>query len=260
MKRVFYIIFGVTAITGILSLIGLRAVQKEIVTPVNSPSPTSIEQPQSPMLTVDDNGHTIAYVIQLSPPKNVSLYSNLDTATASSLAREKHSCRSLVNAGFYTKEMTHLGRFSGTDGEYSGAIESTLLDGFLSIDSTYRARIGFDEPNAGNQIVLQSGPIIRQNGSIRPLRLIEDKFARRIIAGVTNSGELLFMALYFPDQEYSGPLLARVPSILEKIAQKERLEIIDAINLDGGSASAFIQDTVALTELNPVGGFFCIRQ
>ena len=67
------------------------------------------------------------------------------------------------------------------------------------------------------------------------------------------------MALYFPDQEYSGPLLARVPYILEKIAKKEQITIPDAINLDGGSASAFLSPDTHLTELNPVGGYFCIQ-
>lgn len=257
--RVYYILLGGLAIVGTVFFFSLRVFPSRIKTPMNTPAPTGLMPKESLVNTVVDDGHTIAYVIQQAHPQNVSLYSNLDAATTSARAREIHACTTLVNAGFYTKEMTHLGRFSGTERDYGGTIESALVDGFLSIDQESRVSIGFDEPEEDRQIVLQSGPIIRRNMSVRPLRLIEDKFARRIAAGVSDKGNLIFMALYFPDQEFSGPLLARVPYIIDKIAQKEQLIISNAINLDGGSASAFISPNASLTELNPIGGYFCIK-
>lgn len=85
-----------------------------------------------------------------------------------------------------------------------------------------------------------------------------DKQARRVVAGVTGENKLIFLVFYDNNQYYSGPYLNDLPDLVDKTGKSLDLNIADAINLDGGSASAFISDDIKLTELTPVGSFFCI--
>lgn len=242
-----------------------RASSTENTHPVESPISTqpvslSVSPPLKHIKSIEDDGHEVAYNLFTASPSETDLYSNLLDSTDSAAAKIRHQCTSLINAGFYTKENSHLGLFIADSEVIHPSIKSTLVDGFLTITDTADASISFDEPGYTTRIALQSGPIIRTENSRRPLRLIEDKFARRSLAGVTSDGNLVFITVYFKNQEYSGPLLSRTPYILEKIMSVEALQITDAFNLDGGSASAFISEGISLTEISPIGGFFCIQK
>lgn len=251
MKKLSSIIIIITLLVWFVWLNGQKN-STPVKSPISdSPSPTKVK-------TIEDDGHEVAYNLFIASPEQVELFSNLKFSTDSATAKTVHNCRSLINAGFYTKENTHLGLFISNNEIIHPAIESTLVDGFLSIHENNIPTISFDEPTDAPPIAVQSGPIIWKNNARRPLRLIEDKFARRSIAGVTLDGRVVFITVYFNDQEYSGPLLSRTPYILEKIQLAEKLRISDAINLDGGSASAFISEGTTLNEISPIGGFFCI--
>jgi uncharacterized protein YigE (DUF2233 family) len=231
---------------------------------VNSPLSSQLDSvpgslPPKSVKTIEDDGHEISYNLFTASPSEITLYSNLRNSTDSASARMNHQCSSLINSGFYTKENTHLGLFIAEGNIIHPSIGSTLVDGFLTIRDDASVSISFEEPDDTPHIALQSGPIIRTDSSLRPLRLIEDKFARRSLAGVTSDGKMVFITVYFNNQEYSGPLLSRTPYILEKIMSVEALKITDAFNLDGGSASAFISDGITLSEIAPIGGFFCIK-
>ncbi len=265
MKKYLFVYISVIGCTvGMLLWIHTQTVDRAQQTAIQSPIPTEINIPSvstypiSPK-HIQDDGHNIAYQYVIAAPSQVTLFSNLKQSTDSASAKRTHQCTSLINAGFYTKEQKHLGLFISNHTNIHPAIESTLVDGYLSISDTNQATISFQEPSSESRFAVQSGPIIRTDSTKRLLRLIDDKFARRSIAGISDDGHLIFLTLYFKDQEYSGPLLSRTPYILEAIQQAENMHITAAINLDGGSASAFLSDTGALTELAPIGGFFCIK-
>ena len=50
-----------------------------------------------------------------------------------------------------------------------------------------------------------------------------------------------------------------MPGILAKLGQLEQLEILSAINLDGGGASAFYDGKTFLEESDPVGTVLCAK-
>ncbi len=234
--------------------------RQPITTPIVDTALELVKNPTSTMIpSVDDDGHAIAYAFVQAEAKNVALFSNLKQSTDSASAKTSHGCMALINAGFYTKEHTHLGQFVTNSTTIQSPTSSSLVDGFLTVTEDDFASIDFEPSEKSLRFALQSGPVLRVRNAKRPLKLVEDEFARRSIAGITTDGSLIFISLYFIDQEYSGPRLERTPMILEKIMQRERIDIQDALNLDGGSASAFISNSVALTELAPIGGFFCIK-
>lgn len=230
--------------------------RQNTVSPVTD---TVISATPTPVLIsfIEDQDSRISYQIITATPSQISVYSNLKTATDSASAKIAHGCTSLVNAGFYTKEQTHLGQFISDSQKISGAIQSNLVDGYFSINKN--AIISYEEPSDDVRISIQSGPVVWIDGKPRVLRLIQDEFARRMIVATQENGTVLFIALFLEDQTHSGPLLKRVPDILEKIAQKELISITAAVNLDGGSASAFLTPVISLSEFRPIGGYFCIK-
>ncbi len=59
---------------------------------------------------------------------------------------------------------------------------------------------------------------------------------------------------------YSGLLLlVDLPEIVQAIIKKETIDVVDALNLDGGNHSAFYGNDTTLYELSPIGSFFCIK-
>lgn len=222
-----------------------------------------IEMPESKPKPVsfitDPEGRKIAYSFVQSVPENIRLISNVASASDSGAVRDYYGCSSVVNAGFYTKERTHLGLFQSQTIIYGGRIQSTLVDGFVYTTGDNQLYISSTPPEKPGSFTLQTGPVVRYNDTLRPLRLITDEFARRVIAATSNIRTAYFIVLYDAENVFSGPLLKDVPDIIEKIATKESIQFTDAINLDGGSASVFITTDVALSELVPSGGFFCIK-
>ncbi len=85
------------------------------------------------------------------------------------------------------------------------------------------------------------------------IRIQNDELTRRML--VARSGDQwYFLAITDQDNTFNGPLLSDVPKILGKVP----IVIDEALNLDGGSASAFYSAHGArLGELTPIGSFFC---
>ncbi len=92
-----------------------------------------------------------------------------------------------------------------------------------------------------------------------PLVIQHDEPARRTIAAKTRDNTYVFLTVYDENSVFGGPLLSDLPSAVEEISNREEFRIADAINLDGGSASAFYNGDANLSELTSVGSIFCIK-
>jgi len=80
-----------------------------------------------------------------------------------------------------------------------------------------------------------------------------------VISAVTGDNKLIFMVIYDPKSVFLGPELVDLPQIVSLVSAENDLNIADAINLDGGSASAFKSRDFSLSEISPVGSFFCLQ-
>ncbi|HSX49151.1 MAG TPA: phosphodiester glycosidase family protein [Candidatus Saccharimonadales bacterium] len=188
---------------------------------------------------------------------NLKLIPNFSEKLTSQEILDKEKCKFLSNSAFYSKANQPLGLVITGGKTISPWQQNSLFDGILSVNDMATPRITRNIPQDGLRIAIQVGPILKENSTFIPLKIIDDKEARRVIAAVTGSNKLVFIVIYDKNSEYSGPLLADVPVILKSFEQKSGIILADAINMDGGSASVFSSDGTKLSEFSPVGAFFC---
>lgn len=125
----------------------------------------------------------------------------------------------------------------------------------VSSDSAQIRTSEIDSLNA-----VQAGPILILDGKPRTLSIKNDENERRIVVAKTNDDKVLFLAIYKKDSAYIGPKLSEVPNLLQEFTQETDIEISSALNLDGGTASAFYTEGVSLGELTKIGSYFCVSE
>lgn len=205
-----------------------------------------------------NNNNYLYSLYQVKDNQKINLISNLENKLSSFQIKEKYNCRTLFNTNFYDTNNHHLGLFKSGNSEYSPILASNFFNGFL-YDTDNKFIISKNEPESSSNFVLQSGPILFENGVPHSLKIIDDKEARRVAVLITNNGKLFFVVLFKEEDNISGPFLADLFVGLEEIAKQNNFTIDSALNLDGGSASTFQTQEISLTEVKLVGGFFCIR-
>lgn len=213
------------------------------LTPVASPLP-------SPSPVLQAFGQYRYALLEVEETGKLKLFSNLVKKQEAQLLKEVNNCQALVNAGFYDEKDQHLGWFVSEGKEISPAQTNRLFNGFLTV-SDDGAIIDF-EPRPGS-VGLQSGPVLVYDGKPLKLTIKDDQPRRRVVAALTRDQQLIFLVILANQSDYAGPLLSETPKLLLALNP----EIVAAINLDGGSASAFLTAAVSLRESRPIGGFFC---
>lgn len=189
--------------------------------------------------------------------ENVTLHSNLDEKLSSKEAIRQNACIDFVSAGFYTKEGTHIGLFKNSGGYIADPTNNAFYNGFLYIkDNKAYISNSYDE---SARLILQSGPLLVQDAVAQKVSAANDKPARRIVAAITQKEELVFIVIYDKYSVYSGPYLSKVPEILTQITNETSVNVKEALNLDGGTASAFYNEFFKLPEAQTIGGYFCIK-
>ena len=194
---------------------------------------------------------------QISNPSSIYLYPNFDEKYSLDEGINKYDCKNLMSGGFYTETHSPIGLFI-TEAEILGnPASSSLFNGYFTLTKSGKANISKNYTGELVRIGLQSGPVLIQNNMIQQLSLANDKTARRNIVALTKEGEILFITLYDKESVFIGPLLADLPDLLSEIQNEIGIEFTSALNLDGGSASAFYTQSLQLSELTPIGSFFC---
>lgn len=217
----------------------------------------SIETP-SPSFQTFENSDFKTVWIRVRDVDRIDLLTNFEEKLDSKSLVQKNNCLHLVSGGFFTEEGKPIGLFIADGETISNPIESTLFNGFFSISEDKVPAITSSPPTSA-KLAVQSGPILMQNSKIKVLQLTSDELARRIVVATTKDNEVVFIAMYMRSNTILGPKLSEVPSLLSEINKNSTLFINDAINLDGGSHSAFLTDILKLAELNSVGSFFCVK-
>lgn len=254
-KLVFVIIALISSISFAALLVNDR---KQTPTSISVPNttPTSTIKKQSIIFDFKEIPIRISWAT--AQPEQVELYSNLQAKETSEKIKSERNCRTLVNGGFYSKTNTHLGLFVSNFEVLSNTLQSPLLNGFLSIKFKDIV-INSLKPNSDARIALQSGPLLVQNNKPLILSINNDQPDRRIVAATNYHNDLIFLAIYRYNSDFQGPLLQDLPQIIELFKKQTGISITDAINLDGGSASAFITAFEYISELSLIGSYFCAK-
>ncbi len=191
-------------------------------------------------------------------PDNVILLPNFDERLAASELLTKNDCELLINGGFYSKQNEPIGLFVHEKNKLSPYVSNQLFDGILSVNDFGVARIlRNNEEDA--RFALQSGPILKENGVCQSISLVRDEPARRSVAAVSADNKLIFVIFYNPDSVFLGPWLSDLPEVLKSFEEAADIALADAVNLDGGAASAFYTQGVGVSEISPIGSFFCAK-
>lgn len=221
-------------------------------TPAISPTPP----PQSIDITIHEKSYRIAWLLAPHTSAITLLPNFTQKRTAQSFIDTKE-CTHVINGGFYTTDYQPTGLFVAQGKTLRTTNPNALLNGYFVIEPDNTASIQYAPPGGSVRIALQTGPILMKDGSPVKLAIRDDEPDRRVGLGVTKNGSVVFFVTYDPENTWSGPRLADMPNMVSKILSQ--LSLTDAINLDGGSASAFIRGDFSLQELVSVGSFFCIR-
>jgi uncharacterized protein YigE (DUF2233 family) len=209
--------------------------------------------------TIKMRNEIYAYIVVSDiVPANIMLIPNFDKMETFHNIITTYGCTNAINGGFYTKDHLPLGLFVAGGKKYGKVHESRLTDGYFSIVNQ-KANIDSQVPSDEASTVIQSGPILIADGQALNLNIIDDEFARRSVVSIASSGKVSIISVYNSDSVFKGPMLADVPQIITSISKKENLQIVTALNLDGGSASAIYTSDSSLEELSPIGSLICVK-
>lgn len=196
---------------------------------------------------------------KISEAQKLNLLSNFEQKFPSTELFENNNCQFLINGGFYDEQDQPLGWFFSNDQLFKREIKSALFNGFLF--QTKDNEIFIEDVLPSNSVIwgLQAGPILIFNSQPLKMSLVKDERARRAVAAINQKKELFFLIITGSESLVSGPYLADLPLLVEKIGQELNENFQAAINLDGGTASSFINQEKIIKEYTWVGSFFCLQ-
>jgi uncharacterized protein YigE (DUF2233 family) len=233
--------------------------QTKNVLPLSSVDATPGDLPQDiPLHTISFKNQSFAYEFVLTNPDTLTLIPNFTEKLTSTELAETNHCRFGINGGFYDTSNKPLGGFKTKNTVVKNPVKNRLIDGYIW-KMKGRMYLTFAAPPEDAELYLQTGPVVRMGGERIPITIAEDELRRRNIFGIAKNGSILFLSIYSSESVYDGPFLGDLPAIIENIDQKESFHLVGAVNLDGGSASAFLSPSRRLQEFSPIGSFFCVQ-
>jgi exopolysaccharide biosynthesis protein len=229
--------------------------------PAPTPTPGPISTPVSTleeMKTIEAQAGSFKYAFfEVGDIANLALRPNFTQKLGSDRIIENETCGALVNGGFYNTDNEPIGWFFVEGEELSSEEENRLFNGRLML-ATDSAKILDEVVSAGVVFGLQSGPLLIIDSETTNLGIRDDESRRRVVAAVDEGQNLTFMVIVGLNSLFEGPLLADLPEVVEAISRQEDMLIVDAMNLDGGSASTYYDGTVRIRETSYVGSYFCL--
>ena len=219
---------------------------------LNTPLPTSSIK----ISTVTWNDITYAYeYFEVKDLSKLTLIANFTQKKTSERLMQENNCKYAVNGGFYDSNNKPLGLFANPTLK-TPSIENALANGYVSV--TTKPTVSFELPQ-NPVLAVQTGPMLMKDGNKLKLAIKNDEYARRMIAGISSPGTLLFMTIFIPETKVQGPKLSELPDVIGEINRTLQNPFVSAINLDGGNASMFKNENIYITEVSAVGSLFCLE-
>ncbi|MCJ7740113.1 phosphodiester glycosidase family protein [Candidatus Microgenomates bacterium] len=208
-------------------------------------------------IILGENSYQVSW-IKVEEIDKISLTANFTEKETARNFYSEHKCKFLTSAGFYTKDNQPLGLFITGGKVIREKVVNNLIPEIFYLTEDYQYDISESLPNGRIKYAIQLGPLLINNRQPRKLAIRSDEPARRIILAIGTKREIYLSAVYDKEENFQGPTLTDLPKVLMEFQKKAKINLQTAVNLDGGSASAFIKDDLSLEELTSVGSFFCI--
>ncbi|KKR02775.1 MAG: hypothetical protein UU25_C0005G0009 [Microgenomates group bacterium GW2011_GWB1_40_9] len=215
----------------------------------STPLPTTLVKTST--VTRKDITYGFEY-FEVTDISKLTLIENFTQKKSSELLMKENNCQYAINGGFYDIDNKPLGLFINSQLK-TKSINSALVNGYVSI--TNKPIIDFNHSDK-SKVALQTGPMLMMDRNKLKLAIANDEYARRMIAGISSNGTLVFMTLFIQETKVQGPKLADLPDILKLT----NLDIVSAINLDGGNASMFKNTNIYIPEVSSIGAIFCVNE
>lgn len=247
-----YLIFGIIVL--IAAIFFFNANNEETTAPTISPTPEIVDESGIKFDLDDQNMRAVWF--KVNDIDSLEFKQNFNEKISSEILYEKNECKYLVNGGFYTLQYEPIGLLVIDGKNISEQVDNKTFNGYLVIDK--KAEITRDKSIRSNKYALQTGPVLIEDGKSLALNLTRDKYARRMVAFLDSEENLYFAAIFNNSSYLQGPYLASTAKAIEEIGKNLNIRITDAINLDGGAASAFYTPDFRLKESVSIGSFFCV--
>ncbi len=227
--------------------------------PTEKKTEIKIDKPSQGMKPVISQEKKFLFLDQkIDQQEKLILLPNFEKKLPSTQLSQENNCRFLINGGFYDQQDQPLGWFFTQKSLFKKEIKSALLNGFFFQNELGEIKIEDISPSVPVVWGLQTGPLlIFQSQPVR-LRLARDEQARRMVAALNQKDELIFLVITDSDSLAIGPSLTDLPAVVKKIGEELKEEFKTAVNLDGGTASAFINQAKKIKEYTWIGSFFCL--
>jgi len=138
------------------------------------------------------------------------------------------------------------------------SINSRLFDGYV-FQNSQNIQIDLKVPSEDVKWGFQTGPVLFWQNHPTQIKIVDDKPSRRMVLFKNQNNNVYLLVLVSEDLLSSGPYLQNLPQILTDISSQEAWHISEAINLDGGRASALISSQIQINELTWIGSFLCVK-
>lgn len=208
--------------------------------------------------------NVIGFIVE--DPEKLYLYTNFGEKLTSTEAMREYGCRALISGGLYTRQSSPIGLFISEGRQLKSMMKDEFYNGVFYLNYNGDADISYHEVTSSAyqqaknaRIAIQSGPTFFIDGSVLPFEDRGADEARRVVVGITETQQIVFMVFYKEDSVFLGPTLSILTSLVLDAGSQMGIKIDDALNLDGGSASALISENLSLSELTPVGSYFCVK-
>lgn len=260
MKKRIGLFMLIVAIFAVSFFVVTKNNQKTAVSeiPKNTHLVLGVSEPLQSTVTFKEEKYKVFYTPFFEGEK-LHLISNFEEKKTANEIKIDNGCSFLVNGGFYTQEARPVGYFKSSDVPLRDEKNSLLFDAFFTINDLRTPRITRNIPKDPLVLGIQVGPLLVENSIFLPLSIRNDKQARRVVLGINGENKVIFLTIVKNNSDYSGPLMADLPIILQIWSEKSGIQLADAVNLDGGSASSFLTPDISLTEISPIGSAFCIK-
>ncbi len=230
----------------------------------NSANTTTSTPTLTPVPTITTNiikygDNEFRYEVEaLTDLTKVKLVYNYEQKTSVEELARVNNCRAGANGGFYDTDNEPLGLVIVDGKKLKGYRKNDLFNGVASIDMDDNFYITNTPIEVKVKYAVQSGPMLMNKGKALQLSLKSDELARRVVVANTADKKKLLLLVFFMDESpLSGPYLEDLPIIVSKLNKVGSLGISEALNMDGGSASAFRNEGIKLNEWVSVGSWWC---
>jgi exopolysaccharide biosynthesis protein len=203
------------------------------------------------------NNQNYAYYFWELNPVKTKLIGNFSEKMAAKTISVNNDCLVGINGSFYDENSRPLGWWLSDGKTLKDFTKNSLLNGYVSLNSNEELVISKEKPAKVQVWGMQAGPVLIMKGKSEILSMANDKPARRSVVGREANGKLLALSVFDQNSRFDGPTMTELPTVVTAIANREQLVITDAINLDGGAASAFYSSTDKLPEVVAVGSWIC---